>query len=307
MLNHAIYKSCLFLCAGSVEKQAGTTDLDRMGGMAGAMPVTFVSCLIAALAISGIPPLNGFASKWLVYQAIVDSRSSGGLWIIWLSVAMFGSALTLASFVKVIHATFLRKAAPSLAQKQIREASFTMVVPMITLAALCVLFGVLAWRIPLEHFIFPAVTHLHPETLQAWVPGWGAAPATILLLSASALGLLLYLATVTGKTRRCPTYAGGEILAEPYISGEPRGPDRDVEVTGTDFYETIERMQPFRTIYEIAKNKTFDLYDVVTGIIFYFVEPLRRAHIGILPVYLTWFLVGFLGVLWVLIFGMKLI
>lgn len=112
MLNHAMYKSCLFLCAGNVETKAGTTDLDRLGGLARLMPVTFTATLIASLAISGIPPLNGFASKWMIYQGLVDLGGQGGFWwVVWLATAMFGSALTLASFVKVLHSVFLRRTA----------------------------------------------------------------------------------------------------------------------------------------------------------------------------------------------------
>jgi formate hydrogenlyase subunit 3/multisubunit Na+/H+ antiporter MnhD subunit len=85
MLNNVLYKSCLFLCAGAVEKQAGTTDLDRLGGLAKAMPITFISCLIAATAISGIPPMNGFTSKWMIYQGLVDSGKTGG-WVWALSL-----------------------------------------------------------------------------------------------------------------------------------------------------------------------------------------------------------------------------
>ena len=56
-----------------VEKETGTTDLDRLGGLAKMMPVTFIACTVAALSISGIPPLNGFASKWMIYQGIIVS------------------------------------------------------------------------------------------------------------------------------------------------------------------------------------------------------------------------------------------
>ena len=76
-LNHAVYKCCLFLCAGAVEKAAGTSDLDRLGRAEQTMPLTFAVCVIAALSISGIPPLNGFASKWMVYQAIIGSGAQG--------------------------------------------------------------------------------------------------------------------------------------------------------------------------------------------------------------------------------------
>ena len=108
MLNHAIYKSCLFLSAGAVEKKTGTTDLDKLGGLSKTMPVVYVAFLIASLAISGVPPLNGFASKWMIYQGIIETGRQGShLWILWLMAAMFGSALTLASFMKLVHAVFL--------------------------------------------------------------------------------------------------------------------------------------------------------------------------------------------------------
>ena len=67
MLNHAIYKCCLFLCGGAVEQATGTAELERLGGLGKKMSITFAACLIAALSISGIPPLNGFVSKWMVY------------------------------------------------------------------------------------------------------------------------------------------------------------------------------------------------------------------------------------------------
>ncbi|MDH7599766.1 MAG: proton-conducting transporter membrane subunit [Sedimentisphaerales bacterium] len=80
MLNNVIYKPCLFLCAGAVERRAGTSQLDRLGGLGRRMPLTFAACILAALAISGIPPLNGFASKWMIYQGIVQmGGKEGGL------------------------------------------------------------------------------------------------------------------------------------------------------------------------------------------------------------------------------------
>ncbi len=72
MINHAMYKSCLFLTGGSVEKQAGTTDLKKLGGIGRLMPVTFICFIIAAAAISGVPPLNGFFSKELVYDGALE-------------------------------------------------------------------------------------------------------------------------------------------------------------------------------------------------------------------------------------------
>ncbi|MDO9547725.1 MAG: proton-conducting transporter membrane subunit, partial [Candidatus Marinimicrobia bacterium] len=112
LINNTIYKTNLFLALGSVEKQTGTNNLDELGGLGSKMPITFVTALIGAFAISGIPPFNGFYSKWMIYQGILDlAKGTSAGFQIWLLVclilAVFGSALTLASFMKFIHAIFL--------------------------------------------------------------------------------------------------------------------------------------------------------------------------------------------------------
>jgi len=111
MINHALYKSGLFLSAGSVEKRTEKDNLEDVGGLSTAMPLTFISALVCAMSISGVPPFNGFASKWIIYQGIIDFGKSSGpankVWIIWLVLAVFGSALTLASFIKFISGIFL--------------------------------------------------------------------------------------------------------------------------------------------------------------------------------------------------------
>ena len=113
MINHALYKSGLFLSAGCVEYRTGKENIDDLGGLSKAMPVTFFAALIFAMSISGVPPLNGFASKWMIYQGIIDFGSGPGiaskLWVIWLGLAVFGSALTLASFIKFIGGIFLSR------------------------------------------------------------------------------------------------------------------------------------------------------------------------------------------------------
>lgn len=298
MLNNAIYKSCLFLCAGSVERETGTSDLDRLGGLAKAMPLTFGACLVAAMAISGIPPLNGFYSKWMVYQGLVEMGKAGGqLWVVWLAAAMLGSALTLASFAKVLHAVFLCKPSPEVAAMRPREVGFSMWAPMVVLAALCVVFGVLAARLPIAQFISPAVGGF------TFSGTWWAAPATVMLLAAYGFGLVVYWFTTTRKARACDTYIGGEILDDVYVTGETRGEARNVEVTGVDFYRTFEEMAPLRPLYAAARQKFFDIYDVGARTVFYFVEALRKGHTGVLPVYLAWVFAGLVLLLYVLMRG----
>ncbi|MGB7453208.1 MAG: proton-conducting transporter membrane subunit, partial [Lysobacterales bacterium] len=294
MLNNTIYKSALFLCAGVIEKETGTTDLDRLGGLASLMPVTFLTCTVAALSISGIPPLNGFASKWMIYQGIILSgEGSGPGWIVWLAIAMLGSALTLASFVKVLHATFLCKPSPLVQGKSIQENSTSMLMPMLVLAVLCIVFGVFAFQIPLGLMIFPVV--------QAEVPGvWWSGLATVLILTAVFVGLIVYLLSMRGgRIRRMRTYIGGEQIRDVYISGGQASGQRNVEVTGVDFYNTIEQLPGLQRFYVLTRNQVFDIYELLTHGLNYFVQMLRSVHSGILPAYLRWFVAGLLVVVWV--------
>ncbi|MFH0790794.1 MAG: proton-conducting transporter membrane subunit, partial [Candidatus Omnitrophota bacterium] len=103
MVNNALYKSGLFLTAGAVEKQSGTTDLEELGGIASKMPVTFICFIITAVSISGVPPFNGFFSKELVYDGALERG-----WIFYI-IAVLGSFFTAASFLKLGHAVFLGK------------------------------------------------------------------------------------------------------------------------------------------------------------------------------------------------------
>jgi NADH:ubiquinone oxidoreductase subunit 5 (subunit L)/multisubunit Na+/H+ antiporter MnhA subunit len=275
MLNHAIYKSCLFLSGGAVEKKSGTTDLEKLGGFAKIMPVTFITFLIASFAISGVPPFNGFVSKWMVYQGIIDTAKGGGyLWIVWLVAAMFGSALTLASFMKLIHAVFLGQ--PSKEEKK-GETGPTMWIPTVTLATLCVIFGVFAYSIPLKMFIIPSIG----ESV-AFLGTWFAGLATILILIGIVIGFIIYFLGTVVKTRETKAFVGGEVLEE----------NPQMRVSGLEFYNTIQELGVLKTIYRLALKKTFDIYEVGAKLTFGLNKVLRYLHNGILPTYLAWCLLG---------------
>lgn len=101
MFNNALYKGLLFLTAGAVFYRTGTRNLNQLGGLGHSMPWTMGFFMVGALAIAGIPPFNGFASKLLIYESVF--RFSPFLAIL----AMVVSILTLASFVKVFHSMFM--------------------------------------------------------------------------------------------------------------------------------------------------------------------------------------------------------
>lgn len=148
MINNALYKSCLFLTGGSVEKQTGTTDLGKLGGIGIKMPLTFLCFVITAVSISGVPPFNGFFSKELVYDAALERGT------VFYLAAILGTFFTAASFLKLGHAAFLGKINES--NKNVRESSPAMLIPMIVIASVCVIFGV--WNsLPINDLIKPIV------------------------------------------------------------------------------------------------------------------------------------------------------
>jgi len=144
-LNHAIFKCLLFLGAGSVLHSTGTRNMEELGGLIRPMPVTAFCFLIGAVAISGLPPLNGFVSEWLTYQSLLAGFGvTGGLTRILFPLAgsmlALTGALAAACFVKAFAITFLalpRGAKSSAAH----EAPRSMLVGMGWLAFSCVALG----------------------------------------------------------------------------------------------------------------------------------------------------------------------
>jgi formate hydrogenlyase subunit 3/multisubunit Na+/H+ antiporter MnhD subunit len=275
MLNNAIYKGCLFLGAGAIERKAGTTELEKLGGLASAMPVTFGACLISALAISGVPPLNGFASKWFVYQGVLQVGRP-----VFVVAAMFGSALTLASFIKVIYSVFLGKRPESL--RSIKPAGFSMTFPMIFLALLCIVFGVF-YELPLGQFIGPAV-----GGKAVVVPNlglWKSTLATGLIVIGLVIGVVIYLFGTAMKVRTTSVFVGGEVVDA-----------EESRVPGTGFYKTVTDMPGLGTIYRDAEQGTYDLYVLGGRYGKKIVDVLRGMHTGIVSTYVALSVAG-LGII----------
>ncbi|TFG50929.1 MAG: NADH/ubiquinone/plastoquinone (complex I) [Candidatus Brocadiia bacterium] len=151
LINHAVFKSLLFLTSGSVEMSTGTRQLKKMGGLAEKLPYTRAISMIASASIAGIPPFNGFWSKLLIVIAAVQAR-----FFVLASITILVSLVTLISFLKVQRYIFLGELPDNL--KEIKENRGSMLVAMIFLAVLCVFMGLIVilpqWR---EMFLAPAV------------------------------------------------------------------------------------------------------------------------------------------------------
>ncbi len=149
-LNHALFKSVLFLAAGSVQDAVGSRDLNVLGGLARLMPITTLAFAVGAAAISGLPPLNGFASEWLTFQGLLSAGAEESLTPLARSAALVAvgglgltAALAVACFVKATGVGFLalpRSAGAAAA----RETSRWMGAAMLALAGACVAVGLAA-------------------------------------------------------------------------------------------------------------------------------------------------------------------
>lgn len=222
MINNAMYKSCLFLTGGSVEKQAGTTDLSKLGGIGWKMPVTFVCFIIVAAAISGVPPLNGFFSKELIYDGALERH-----WIFY-AAALIGSFLTAASFLKLGHSAFLGKISNE--NKNVKESSWVMLIPMIVIASACVLFGVYN-SLPLNKLIQPILgeNRLEGHSFAGW-------PASLMLVTLTIIALAAALINHIYGVKK----TGSGIGAVDHIHYAPG----------------------LSKIYDMAEKRFFDPYDI---------------------------------------------
>ena len=140
-INHTLFKGLLFLTAGAVLYATGTTYLDKLGGLARKMPQTAALFLVGAFSISGIPPFNGFASKWMIYQATFEKAAETGSigYALVTVVCVVTSVLTLASFIKVGQSVFFGQLRPE--YENVKETPLSMRIPMWIMAALCFLTG----------------------------------------------------------------------------------------------------------------------------------------------------------------------
>ena len=183
VFNHAMFKSLLFLGAGAVLMATRERDMEHLGGLIHRMPRTAFVFLIGSVAISALPPFNGFVSEWLTFQAILDG-SLLPQWLLKFAVPVVGAMLALSAalaavcFVKAFGVVFLGRPRTEAAAGA-REVSLVMVAPMACFAAICTLVGVLP--ILLVDLLRPVTAMLMPgsgvalsESSLLWLVPFGA-------------------------------------------------------------------------------------------------------------------------------------
>ena len=150
LVNHAVYKSLLFLTSGSVQMSTGTRQMKQMGGLAEKLPVTRATCTVASAAVAGIPPFSGFWSKLILVIAAIQAHF---YWV--AAIIVFVSLCTLIMYLKVQRYVFLGELPENL--QEIKENRGSMLVAMVSLACLCVLMGLLLTPCLRSSILDPAV------------------------------------------------------------------------------------------------------------------------------------------------------
>jgi len=281
-INHACFKGLLFLGAGSVLHATHTRNMEEMGGLIKRMPRTALFFLVGAAAISALPPLNGFVSEWVVFQALlggasIPRREVAVLMPVAVAMLALASGLAAACFVKAFGITFLGIARSHEAEHA-REAPASMQVAMAVLALACVVLGAAAYAmVPALGRAVAGLGGLPPASavtlswrLSVPLSAPGAvgqiSPLSILLglvILLAAIPMALWLFRASRALRVSDTWGCGRIAQTPRM-----------QYTATAFAEPLRRI--FAALYRPTEDVSIDFHPESR----YFVQSIAyRAHI----------------------------
>jgi hydrogenase-4 component B len=223
-LNHGVFKALLFLGAGAFEKAVGSLELDRLGGLLRRMPWTGAAFLVGAMAIAGLPPLNGFASEWLTLQALLHVPAYGGVGggiagAVALAALAATAALAVFCFVKVVGLVLL---GPPRHTAAAVEAPVEMRAAVAVLAGACVVLGLV------PGLLFGSLVGLAPWPAGAptrvglELPGTGSLPTAGIAVALVVLTAALVLLRGRRSAAPAPTWACGQFV-EPRLQWTSAG------------------------------------------------------------------------------------
>lgn len=256
LFNHGLFKTALFLGAGQIEMQTGIKDMEKLGGIARLMPWTAGAMLIALMSMAALPPLNGFASEWLLYQSLFQLSSShvfiarlmGPLLAVGLALT---GALALMCIAKVFGVTFLGTPR-SQSAADATPAPPAMTFSTVLLALLCVISGVASpWIIP--QFSAVAASLLNTPVLLTAQHGVAFSPtsavsAPIVAILLLGIPLVPWLIAAVLRGARLPNRSRGDAWACGYAHSA------DMVVTATGFAQPLRVM--FAPLYRLRSHAT---------------------------------------------------
>jgi hydrogenase-4 component B len=314
LLNHACFKSLLFLNAGSVIHKTGERDMDRLGGMASLLPVTSVASLIAVFSIAGLPGFNGFASKWILYEASIMGGLHHPVLALMGVTAIFVSVVTLVSVLKFYACMFLGHR-PTAYGRLIPGEDVAVKISQLFLAALCILLG-----------IFPVLGILPGFSIFSGLPAFSSFGYSSVFGEFNPFRIVLHTQSLSGETASVgiwnPCLALGVFLLLmffSYLISKSAGVkvrtvdnwhcgsivDRDeVIYHASSFYIPLKRhfellnrrFIPSKLKVRTDLSKIFDLdqwiYYPLSRSLVTTSKWFARSHVGIPQVYLLWTVIG---------------
>ncbi len=192
-INHFLYKAILFLTIGAVVLRVGTHYMYKMGGLIKNMPMAFVAVLIGIIALSGVPPLSGFAGKWLFYNAVIDKH-----WYFQGAIVFFSGIIAFLYLFKLIYSVFLGQLKDNL--RHVKDISVWFAIPVYVL-----IIGIMIFSAKPQWVLQPLgdmISHWYPDGSLAWEGGLANAPygywngtgvmITVVIMFAILLGWLLF-------------------------------------------------------------------------------------------------------------------
>jgi len=279
ILNHSAFKGALFMGAGAVYSATGTRDMNQMGGLIKKMPWTSFFFLISSIAISGIPPLNGFVSEWLLFQALlpgVGNAQPVSAAVVTVAIGLLAliGGLAAAGFVKAFGITFLALPRSDESTRAV-EVPLSMRIGMGWLAFTCIILGLVPTMIVPQlakgvsalnglQAVLPAYTF----NLSLQMPGHFAVISPMLtmlglLLVLALIPLVMFILRVNWRLRVSDSWGCGRIGQTPRM-----------EYTATAFAEPLRRV--FAELYRPTKDVTIDFHPESK----YFVQSIEyRAEI----------------------------
>jgi len=322
LVNNACYKSLLFLNVGAAEYQTGSRNLNDIGGLGRLMPVTMAAAIVASLSIAGIPPFNGFVSKWLIYQSAFNGGMQVPFFLLLGLVAMFISLVTLASFMKLIGAIFLGKLATA-GRSVTGEVPLSMRAPQLGLAATCILLGALpilplkllygAARDVLGASYSPTFAALFGVSASgvrlSFGPeaagGWNPAHMTLALVLC---GLVAYAISRAGRaaSRETDVWLCGEEYEDEHVRFRAHGFVMPFKQAFANVYPSVRapRIGALRLLSVVFDLDSWLYTPLVNGSA-RAVQRVSRTHSGLPHVYMLWQVAGVVVVLAVLFLVIK--
>ena len=299
-VGHGLFKSLLFLCAGSVDVAAHSRELAQLGGLNKRMPITGITFIIGSAAICALPPLNGFAGKWCLYQSLfkssvaMPSSLDRAICVVAIGVLSGVGALAVACFARAVGVVFLGKPRSNHAASA-HEVVTSMFLPQVFLAATCVAMGSgVQW---LVHPVGPILSIVGPITAQLNI--FNGISLWLVALSLTMLVLFIYTFMLRQSPNRFRTWDCGfgktstrsQVTADSFAQPIARiftpvlQHQLNIDISGRDHRHFPEKIVIEPSMISLLETK---IYGPVGGLVHRLAQMVVKLQTGSIHLYLAY-------------------